>query len=132
MTKKEILDYITETPGNTNRAVLGDMLDSFEGGSGSSSDFSTAEVTLANNTGNRGIQVDIPFIKEASEDQPAYATSGINMEENYSVNAILYKGCCTIRVPVIYDITGTGSIITHGSYAEITGDCTVNIEHGET
>lgn len=34
MTKKEILDYITETPGNTNRAVLGDMLDSFEGGSG--------------------------------------------------------------------------------------------------
>ena len=35
MTKKEILDYITETPGNTNRAVLGDMLDSFEGGGGS-------------------------------------------------------------------------------------------------
>lgn len=34
MTKKEILDYIIETPGNTNRAVLGDMLDSFEGGSG--------------------------------------------------------------------------------------------------
>ena len=34
MTKKEILDYITETPGNTNRAVLGDMLDSFGGGSG--------------------------------------------------------------------------------------------------
>ena len=32
MTKKEILDYITETPGNTNRAVLGDMLDSFGGG----------------------------------------------------------------------------------------------------
>ena len=36
MTKKEILDYITETPGNTNRAVLGDMLDSFGGGSGGS------------------------------------------------------------------------------------------------
>ena len=32
MTKKEILDYITETPGNTNRAVLGGMLDSFESG----------------------------------------------------------------------------------------------------
>ena len=34
MTKKEILDYIIETPGNTNRAVLGDMLDSFGGGAG--------------------------------------------------------------------------------------------------
>lgn len=32
MTKKEILDYITETPGNTNRAVLNGMLDSFESG----------------------------------------------------------------------------------------------------
>lgn len=29
MTKKEILDYIIETPGNTNRAVLDGMLDTF-------------------------------------------------------------------------------------------------------
>lgn len=36
MTKKEILDYIIETPGNTNRAVLDGMLDSFGGGSGGS------------------------------------------------------------------------------------------------
>ena len=132
MTKKEILDYITETPGNTNRAVLGDMLDSFEGGSGGSSDFSTAEVTIANNTGNRGIQVDIPFIKEASKDQPAHAASGITLEEHRSVNAILYKGYCIIEVPVIYEITGTGNITAHGSYAEITGDCTINIMRGET
>ena len=34
MDKNDILDYVTETPGNTNRAVLGSMLDSFSGGGG--------------------------------------------------------------------------------------------------
>ena len=37
MTKEEILDYVTETPGNTNRNVLGSMLNQFaksEGGGG--------------------------------------------------------------------------------------------------
>lgn len=33
MDKNTILDYVTETPGNTNRAVLGSMLDSIGGGS---------------------------------------------------------------------------------------------------
>ena len=32
MDKDTILDYVTETPGNTNRAVLGSMLDSIGGG----------------------------------------------------------------------------------------------------
>lgn len=32
MDKDTILDYVTETPGNTNRAVLGSMLDSMSGG----------------------------------------------------------------------------------------------------
>lgn len=34
MDKNDILDYVTETPWNTNRAVLGGMLDSFAGGGG--------------------------------------------------------------------------------------------------
>lgn len=32
MDKDTILDYVTETPGNTNRAVLGSMLDEIGGG----------------------------------------------------------------------------------------------------
>ena len=32
MDKDTILNYVTETPGNTNRAVLGSMLDSIGGG----------------------------------------------------------------------------------------------------
>lgn len=39
MTKEEILDYILQTPENTNRRVLSDMLDEFSsGGSGGNSD----------------------------------------------------------------------------------------------
>ena len=45
MDKNDILDYVTKTPGNTNRAVLGGMLDSYAGGGGGG-DFSTASVTL--------------------------------------------------------------------------------------
>ena len=32
MDKETILNYVTETPGNTNRAVLGSMLDSIDSG----------------------------------------------------------------------------------------------------
>lgn len=35
MTKEQILDYVMETPGNTNRNVLKSMLNSFSDGSGS-------------------------------------------------------------------------------------------------
>ena len=37
MTKEEILDYVMDTPENTNRMVLSDMLDEFSSGSGSGS-----------------------------------------------------------------------------------------------
>ena len=39
MDKNTILDYVTETPGNTNRAVLGSMLDSINSGGGESEMF---------------------------------------------------------------------------------------------
>lgn len=42
MDKNTILNYVTETPGNTNRAVLSSMLDSIEGGDGGG--LSTASV----------------------------------------------------------------------------------------
>ena len=34
MTKEDILDYVMNTPNNTNRMVLSDMLDEFNSGSG--------------------------------------------------------------------------------------------------
>ena len=43
MNKNDILDYVTKTPSNSNRAVLGGMLDSIDGGS------SLPEVTSEDN-----------------------------------------------------------------------------------
>lgn len=36
MTKEEILNYVMDTPDNTNRMVLSDMLDEFSSGGGAS------------------------------------------------------------------------------------------------
>ena len=46
MDKQDILDYVTKTPGNTNRAVLDTMLNDFAGDAGGLS-FNPAEVTFA-------------------------------------------------------------------------------------
>jgi hypothetical protein len=46
MNKQDILDYVTKTPGNTNRAVLDTMLNDFTSDAGGLS-FNSAEVTFA-------------------------------------------------------------------------------------
>ena len=49
MDKNDILDYVTETPGNTNRAVLGSMLDSMEGSGNESTGGKNVFVHLVDN-----------------------------------------------------------------------------------
>lgn len=44
MTKQDIIDYIMETPGNTNPAILSQMIDEVSGGG--SGDFSTCTGTF--------------------------------------------------------------------------------------
>ena len=51
MDKNDILNYVTETPGNTNRAVLGSMLDSI-GRGGSGVNLRTATLTINNSLNN--------------------------------------------------------------------------------
>ena len=45
MTKEEILDYVDNSPQNTNRNVLGSMLDQFTNGSGGGIEFLTIPIT---------------------------------------------------------------------------------------
>ena len=58
MDKNTILNYVTETPGNTNRAVLGSMLDSM-GGSGTTQ--SQIVVKLLEQVDNFGFSTDKSF-----------------------------------------------------------------------
>jgi hypothetical protein len=46
MTKEEILEYVLNTPENTNRMVLSDMLDEFSSGSGGGAEPLSVEVTI--------------------------------------------------------------------------------------
>ena len=60
MDKDTILNYVTETPGNTNRAVLSGMLDSMSGGDSEEGtliyegdiamSFSSAEIPISHNS----------------------------------------------------------------------------------
>ena len=60
MDKDTILDYVIETPGNTNRAVLGSMLDSM-GGGGSSSNVFVADVIATNTNGTYSCTSDVSY-----------------------------------------------------------------------
>ena len=124
MDKNDILDYVTETPGNTNRAVLGDMLDSFA--DGGSSDFTTAEVAINNGGLNNYL---FPCVRSDGENEyalPFYATMGGASE---TATAILYKGSAILQNMGGLTLTTSGDIeeLGEGAYL-ITGDCTITVE----
>ena len=58
MDKNDILNYVTETPGNTNRAVLSGMLDSMSGGGAAQSQI---VVKLLEQVDNYGFSTDKSF-----------------------------------------------------------------------
>ena len=52
MTKKDILDYVMNTPHNTNRAVLSGMLNQLTDGDGGVLKNKTLSITIINNSGH--------------------------------------------------------------------------------
>ena len=54
MDKDTILNYVTETPGNTNRAVLGSMLDSLDSGSENHAELIETYVGIGIDAGDYG------------------------------------------------------------------------------
>ena len=138
MTKQDIINYVTETPQNTNPAILNTMLDqlsSGDGGGGESGDFSTAEVTIINNS-----QVDslsnCPNCWESNtlpvENFPPVvnSTALIATENTKIIYAPLYKGACfwTPTEISLSDIVLNGDISNFMNFGLlITGDCTITI-----
>ena len=81
MDKNDIIEYVMNTPHNTNKAVLSGMLNQLtEGGSGSS-DFSTAQVTFVKESGG-AISMNMPYALDADPEQgnPDIAMSGIYLQ----------------------------------------------------
>ncbi len=128
MTKKEIIDYVMETPQNTNPAILSQMLDEIagEGGGGESSDFSVAKVTLINNTSEPNIKFSIPGKIDGIEGEyPSSTTSEITVEQELVADVVLYCGHCIGCIRSALNLTGTGNVTIDGLCAYITGDCTI-------
>ena len=126
MDKNAILDYVTETPGNTNRAVLGDMLDSFGGEGGGDSDFSIVQVTLTVAEGKA--ELSIPVIFEQDGMAALVCETLYNGMSTRTVSTPLYKGMTVISIGSLSgNVTTTGACEYADDQLIITGDCTITI-----
>lgn len=132
MDKDTILDYVTETPGNTNRAVLGDMLDSFAGGGGSS-DFTTAEVTIVGVENLTASGISAPIVV----DMEGYGTVLLSQAAPELISlynpltvVILKNGITGVSIFVKpgYETSVSGDATCEGGSAvSVTGDCTITV-----
>ena len=97
--------------------------------SGGSSDFSTAHITVTDNT-TQGMNIEVPWVMDVQGMQAAggvRSTQGSGSVDSYDV--ILYKGrCLLVLTNTLYAITTNGSVeeLGNGSYL-VTGDCTITI-----
>lgn len=94
-------------------------------GGGGSSDFSTAEVTAVNNTGNPISAANIIHISNG-----AMADASVIIEGTDNKTAVLYKNMARWMVST-GTVTATGNATVEsgrfGSEVVITGDCTITI-----
>lgn len=126
MDKNDIIEYVMNTPHNTNRAVLSSMLNQLTEGDGGSSDFSTAQMTIINTVEDSlvnltGVRVDTQTNELFSDDELGYGTT--------TVIVVLYKGNAkgSIGAEEITSTTGDIVLDENAEYV-ISGDCTVTVK----
>lgn len=98
------------------------------GGGGGSSDFSTAEVTVINNSSVDAVTIHIPNADELSETpfDPACVDSVYVLTgETITVHAVLYKG--KLMTPASPNFSITGDAVIQMGQLIITGDCSITI-----
>lgn len=141
MIKNDIIEYVMNTPHNTNRAVLESMLNQVNNESGGNID--VAEVTIISNCAN-SFTFSIAEVTEADELMPG-VPAGITindyvLEKDTSEYQPIDFTTVTLRVPLYkgayglnlgsttynIDIVGAASVIL-GIVIMITGDCTITI-----
>jgi len=121
----------TPTTWATGDIITATKLNNIEQGianaGGGSSDFSTAEVTIANNTGSL-VTFDSPLIEEDEGEFLVMNETIFNGERTLVI--VLYKGrsASDINIDTTSDnITVTGNATYEDQRLVITGDCTITI-----
>ena len=124
MDKEKVLDYVMNSPGNSNRAVLSGMLD--ESGSGDS-DFSVAKLTITNNDPNYSVDIKVAHIIEINGINTIMHSETIASNSTRVFNIVLFKKntICYIDGD-IESIDDNISEMGQGNYF-ITGDSTITV-----
>lgn len=127
MTNEDILNYVTETPGNTNRAVLSSMLNqlsSNNGGGGGSSDLSYATVTATYTLPvDAGTDEGLAFngsILTCVESASSMETITFNYDSGYALDPDDLGSVNSIQIPVYKDLYTKLTSLTYqkiGGYA---------------
>lgn len=103
------------------------------GGGGGSSDFSTAEVTITDNSSNGGT-LHFPYTMDeefASFLMPNLYLNGDGSER--VLTAVLYKGSCALLLPDDLDVDSmSGDISSLAGALLITGDCAITLTDAGT
>lgn len=105
MEKDEILDYVTNTPENTNRAVLGDMLDNYSGG-----------VLPAVTSDDNG---DVLTVVEGAWGKAAPSGGGALVVEATTQNGTDFT--TDITIGELYEAALTGQVIIYANYTYNNG-----------
>ena len=92
-------------------------------GSGGSSDFSIAEVTISGATGEEATVLRMPNIQDSDRRTGIEAIEVDAPSKQKTYNVPLFKGHCLIKV-VSGDVDGlTGNVTRDRSWLDVTGDC---------
>ena len=138
MTKNDILAYVTETPTNTNRAVLSHMLDSFESGDNKqeiellaqeNKVYTPAEGKVYNKV---TVNVPAPPSDLTTATVTVVVQEGGGLDNNYLVLPVI--GNDVIGSEAIYNAgtytvplyKGTAKGYAHSGVDSVSGDCTVS------
>ena len=119
MTKNDIIEYVMNTPHNTNKAVLSSMLNQLAEDGGGSSDFSTAEVIV---TGGYGTLL----FPTCESDMGMEGIILRSIGDGGSATVPLWKGHLYIIPAITVTVSGNAELI-YGSVIDIYGDCTITI-----
>lgn len=119
----EIIDYVMNSPQNTNPNVLKGLLESYEGGG--NSDFTTAEVTIRVARGEANTVLLMTQIQDSDRRTGIVPFEVIAPSTQKTYNVPLFKGHCIIRVKSgdVNDLTG--NVTLNGGSLDVTGNCSL-------
>lgn len=134
MDKNDIIEYVMNTPHNTNKAVLNSMLNQLIKDGGDSSDFSTAKLTLINSSGYQTfIYAPTYFDNEFGHSSNYYVY--LDGQNEVVLDIILYKGEAIISSEdnvhwFFTDAIGDIEIDSQGSnLASVKGNGTITLAY---